>query len=458
MMGSNMKLKTVYICEQCGHESPKWQGKCPDCDAWNSFAEDVVAKTTGRKQAGLQRDATPLLQAEENENRYATSMPEFDRVLGGGIMPGSLILLCGEPGIGKSTLTLKVCEKIASQVSSVLYISGEESPRQISSRAKRLGIKNENIQVLGETNLENILATIQKSKPGLVVIDSIQVVSSGEMGALAGSVSQTRYATEMLMKYAKENHVPVLIIGHVTKDGNLAGPKILEHLVDTVLLIEGDRYQNLRLLRGLKNRYGSTNEVGLFEMTEEGLNEVANASKLFLEGRKEGSFGSAITATVEGTRPLLIEVQALTNISPFGYPKRTASGFDVNRLQLLVAVIQKHLGLNVSNQDVYVNVVGGFRLSDPAGDLAVCMAIISSLTKTPLPEDAVFAGEVGLSGELRSVSQLGKRVNEAEKIGFRTMFVPESREKIAAGKLEIKKIPDLIEAIKALNLSRRAKN
>ena len=425
-----MKLKTVYICENCESTSPKWLGKCPECNAWNSFHEDVVAKNGKRDHQGIEQKATPLHQPPSNEKRIPTNIGELDRVLGGGIIEGSLTLLSGEPGIGKSTLTLKVCEGVAAQKENILYISGEESPQQISLRAQRLGVTSENLHILGETNLENIMATLESTKPGFIVVDSIQVMASAEIPSLAGSMNQVRFCTESLMGFAKQHNIPILIIGHVTKDGNLAGPKVLEHLVDAVLLIEGDRYQHLRVLRGLKNRYGSTNEVGLFEMTDKGLKEVADASKLFLEGRKEGAFGSAITTIVEGTRPLLLEIQALTSSTPFGLPKRAASGYDVNRLQLLLAVIQKHLRVNISNQDVYVNVVGGFKVNDPSTDLAVIMAVISSLYKAALPEGSIFIGEVGLSGELRSIPHLKKRVQEAEKMGFKHSYIPKSKEKL----------------------------
>lgn len=426
-----MKLKTIYICENCGHTAPKWLGKCPDCNEWNTFHEDVVAKDSKREHKGVSQKAQPLHQVNEQENRTPTNIGEVDRVLGGGIIEGSLILMSGEPGIGKSTLTLKLCEQMAQQKKDVLYVSGEESVQQISLRAKRMGIRQENLGILGENNVENILATLEEHRPEFVVIDSIQVMNSAQIPSLAGSMNQVRACAETFMNFAKRNNVPVLIIGHVTKEGNLAGPKVLEHLVDTVLLIEGDRYQSLRVLRSLKNRYGSTNEIGLFEMNETGLNEVADASKLFLDGRKKDAFGSAITAVVEGTRPLLLEVQALTSSTPFGYPKRAASGYDVNRLQLLIAVIQKHLRIDMSSHDVYVNVVGGFKVNDRSTDLAVIMAIISSLYKTPLPEESLFIGEIGLSGELRNVPHLQKRVQEASKIGFKSIYIPPTKEKLA---------------------------
>lgn len=450
-----MKLKTIYICENCGNNSQKWLGKCPECESWNSFQEEVIARNPKRTHSGIKQTPVPLHQTSAAEKRMPTNIGELDRVLGGGIVEGSVMLLSGEPGIGKSTLTLKICESIAQNARNVLYISGEESPQQISLRAKRLGVTSENLHILGESNLENILATLEAANPSFLVVDSIQVISSAEIPSLAGSINQVRFCAESLMNFAKQHNSPMLIIGHVTKEGNLAGPKILEHLVDSVLLVEGDRYQNLRVLRSLKNRYGSTNEVGLFDMTDVGLQEVTDASKLFLEERKEGAFGSAITTLVEGSRALMLEIQALTNTTPFGYPKRAASGYDLSRLQLLIAVIQKHLHVNLSNHDVYVNVVGGFKISDPSTDLAVIMAIISSLYQMPLPWDSVFTGEVGLSGELRRIPHLAKRIQEAEKLGFEKIYVPPVEEK---GK-KIATIPlnDINEAVKALHLSKTKK-
>ncbi len=421
-----MKLKTVFNCEKCGYQSQKWLGRCPECEAWNSFYEDIIEKNKSSKTQGTSLSTTPLSHESEPEIRINTNIAELNRVLGSGLVKGSMVLLSGEPGIGKSTLTLQISHNIAKNNSKVLYISGEESHHQVSMRAQRLGIKNQNLHFLAETNFENILATIENTKPDFIILDSIQVIYSSEIPSMAGSITQVRFCTESIMNFAKKTATPVLLIGHVTKDGNLAGPRVLEHLVDTVLFLEGERYQNYRVLRSLKNRFGPTHEIGIFEMSEEGLTEVTNASKLFLDGRKEGTIGSAITATLEGTRPLLVEVQALTNVTHFGYPKRAGSGFDLNRMQLLIAVIQKYLNLNLSNQDVYINVVSGFKLHEPAADLAVIMAIISSFKKTALHPTTIYIGEVGLSGELRTVTDLEKRIQEAEKMGFSRIVIPKT--------------------------------
>ena len=420
---SMAKVKSIYICKDCGYESPKWTGKCPSCEAWNSFSEDAIEKKPS-KITSHAREVTPLTLTNAKEQRIPLKMDEINHVLGGGIMEGSLILLTGEPGIGKSTLTLQICDQLTGGTAKVLYISGEESQNQIASRAQRLKIESEKISFLAETNLESILATVHKEKPDFLVIDSIQVMQSSDMTSFAGSIGQIRYSAEKFMEYAKKYNVPTILIGHVTKEGNLAGPRVLEHLVDTVLYIEGDRYKNFRILRAQKNRFGSTNEIGIFEMRSEGLMEVTNPSAEFLEGRKENAIGSAITITMEGTRPLLVEVQALSNVTPFGFPKRTSTGFDVNRAQLLISVLQKYARINLSNQDIFVNVVGGMRLKDPACDLGVLMAIASSFLQKTIPSDTCFIGEVGLSGEVRNVNQMEKRIKEAQKLGFKKIITP----------------------------------
>lgn len=422
-----MKLKTIYICNSCQFESSKWIGQCPQCNTWNSFMEDVInvgkpekgslSKTPRSLKIGAQSPTSLEQSGKAQTSRLFSDIEEFDRVLGNGITPGSMILLSGEPGIGKSTLTLQIANNLAKKIK-VLLVSGEESVEQIAGRAGRLNLNEKNLLALNEFTLENILETIHQEKPGLIIIDSIQVISSMDFPGSAGSITQVRYCTERLLEIAKTTNTPVILIGHVTKDGTLAGPKVLEHLVDTVLLFEGDRFQQFRLLRAQKNRFGSCSEIGIFEMTENGLIEIKNPSEQFLEGRKKNSIGSAITVAMEGTRPFLVEVQALVSTSAFGFPKRTANGFDLNRLQILIAVLEKYAKFNLQNQDVFINIVGGIKLTEPAADLAVLMAIASSYLKRPLPESATIFGEVGLSGELRKVIHNEKRQKESEKLGF----------------------------------------
>ena len=436
-----MKLKTIYICNSCQHESSKWIGQCPQCNSWNSFIEDVinVGKPANGSLSKTPRSLkikakTPIYLADNTAikntaSRHLSGIEEFDRVMGNGIIPGSITLLSGEPGIGKSTLTLQIANQLAKNLK-VLLISGEESVEQIGARAKRLNLNEQNLQALNEYNLETILETVRQENPGLIIIDSIQVISSLDLPGTAGSITQVRYCTERLLEIAKTTNTPVILIGHVTKDGTLAGPKVLEHLVDTVLLFEGDRFQQFRILRASKNRFGSISEVGIFEMTGNGLIEIKNPSQQFLEGRKVNAIGSAITVAVEGTRPFLVEVQALVSTSPFGYPKRTANGFDLNRLQILIAVLEKYAKLNLQNQDVFVNVVGGIKLNEPAADLAVLSSIASSFLKKPLQSHAEIFGEVGLSGELRKVSHSDKRKHEAEKLGFKEIISPEKHKEV----------------------------
>lgn len=437
------------MCTNCKYSSPRWLGRCPECDAWNSFEElDVMTKNKGPKRI-ISSVKRPMHEITNVNKRISSGFSELDQVLGGGVLLNSLILLSGEPGIGKSTLTLKICEAFGKQDQKVLYISGEESAEQISSRAQRMHLKHqEQLTLLNETNLEAILSIIKEEKSDLIIVDSIQVVSSENFPSIAGSMNQVRYCTEELMTYAKQNACTIIIIGHVTKEGTLAGPKVLEHLVDTVLLIEGERYQNLRLVRSIKNRFGSTNEVGIFEMTEEGLQQVDNPSELFLDGHRAENFGSSITTTIEGTRPILLEVQALTNPTAFGYPKRTVSGFDLNRLQLLAAVIQKHLNLNLNSQDIYVNIVGGYKLNDPAADLATVVAMISSFKKKALPSKTIFLGEVGLGSEIRNIQEINKRLAEAEKLGFTTAVIPHTKKlPKTSGTLKLIPIKNLSELL-----------
>ncbi len=430
-----MKIKTIYICSQCGFESTKWIGKCPGCNAWNSFSEDTIKtltkkgplSSTPKKLNAI--SPSPLTKSLSNLKKISTKIGEFDRVVGEGFYPGSLTLLSGEPGIGKSTPTLQLAGNLAKSLK-VLIISGEESVGQIANRAERLKINEKNLTAANEFNLETILETIKKEKPQFVVIDSIQVIASFDIQSAAGSVSQVRYCTEQIMELAKTYNISVLLIGHVTKDGTLAGPRVLEHLVDTVLHLEGDRFHQFRILKSAKNRYGSCSEVGIFEMDSLGLKEVKNASKQFLEGRRENAIGSCVTVAMEGTRPFLVEVQALVSTSPFGYPKRTANGFDLNRLQILIAGLEKYGRLNLQNQDVFVNIVGGIRLKEPAADLAVLMAIASSYLKKPIAADCAIFGEVGLSGELRKVSHFDKRKKEAENLGFNQVITSEKFKEI----------------------------
>lgn len=425
-----MKLKTVYICKNCQFQSSKWTANCPNCQNWNCFTEEVI--NIGKKDTlsktprflNTQKETVSISKNDSIKERIKTDIQEFDRVMGDGIVRGSLILLSGEPGIGKSTLTLQIAAQI-SKTQKTLIISGEESTDQISLRANRLNINEENLRLLNEFNLENVISVIEKEKPQFIIIDSIQVISSEEIPGTAGSINQVRFCTEKFLEIAKNTSTPILLIGHVTKDGNLAGPKVLEHLVDTVAQLEGDRFHQFRILRTIKNRFGSCNEVGIFEMAQEGLVEVKNPSEQFLAERNENAIGSVITVAMEGTRPFLVEVQALTSTTVFGYPKRTANGFDLNRLQILIAVLEKHARLNLQNQDVFINVVGGIKLNEPAADLAILLAIASSFLKQPLPKTAAVFGEVGLSGELRKVSHSEKREKEAAKLGFNNLISPE---------------------------------
>jgi DNA repair protein RadA/Sms len=419
-----MKITTLYTCTQCSHQSSKWLGRCPECEAWNSFTQEEIRREPASKRkikahARQPQEFTKLIQRKDFEQRWPLEISELDRVLGGGVVPGSLILLTGEPGIGKSTLTLQIAEKISGLGKKVLYISGEESEEQISSRGSRLGLDLKNLQLLCESNLETILSTAEEQQTEFLIVDSIQVVSSQNIPGASGSISQVRLCTEAILEFAKPKRLPVLLIGHVTKDGTLAGPRVLEHLVDTVLYLEGNRTYDVRLLRGVKNRFGSVSEVGIFEMAQNGLQEVKNPSEKFLSERQSATPGVALVSTMEGTRPLIVEVQALTAETRFGYPRRTASGFDVNRLQLLIAVIERHLNIQLGAHDVYVNVVGGLKIQDPACDLGICLAIVSSLKKKNLPSDVVFIGEVGLTGEIRKSIKTDMRKREAEKHGLK---------------------------------------
>ncbi|MFH0838471.1 MAG: DNA repair protein RadA [Patescibacteria group bacterium] len=430
-----MKLKSIYVCTSCGAQHPKWGGQCMNCKAWNTLAEDVinVGKTETRRGGSAAVPVKPAVTVGDlklKEKRLGTGIGELDRVLGGGFMEDSLVLMAGDPGIGKSTLTLQICDQMAAQGKKVLYFSGEESVGQIASRARRLKLKSQ-IGLINLNDIETILATIETERPEFVVVDSVQVMASDEVASQAGSISQVRYVAEQLMKVAKGRKIPILLIGHVNKEGNLAGPQVLTHLVDTVLFLEGDNFHQFRLLRSTKNRFGTVDEVGVFAMEEGGMTEVSNPSALFLEGRASDPIGSCIVPIMEGTRVFLVEVQALTNYTQFGYPKRTASGFDLNRLNIIIAILNRYANMKLDSTDVYVNVVGGLKLNEPAADLAVAMAIASSKLKKPLPANMAALGELGLSGELRQVAQMEKRLKEATKMGFAELLTPQKFKSIA---------------------------
>lgn len=424
--------KTVFFCQNCGHEESKWLGQCPACKEWNTFVEEKVTvsrgSTSAASEAGKERVSKVVTLSSvsvEEDERIRTGIAELDRVLGGGIVQGSLVLVGGDPGIGKSTLLLQVCQRLSDAGKNVLYISGEESGKQIKLRANRMGTFSEHLYLLCETNLELIRQTIERQKPDMVVIDSIQTMYNEEVSSAPGSVSQVRESTNILMQLAKEMNISIFIVGHVTKEGTVAGPRVLEHMVDTVLYFEGDRHASYRILRGVKNRFGSTNEIGVFEMRKEGLVEVENPSEFMLSGRPEHASGSVVACAMEGTRPILMEIQALVCRSNFGMPRRTAAGLDYNRVNLLMAVLEKRAGLPLSNYDAYVNIAGGIRMNEPAADLGIVMAIASSYKNRPVPEDAIVFGEVGLSGEVRAVTMPEQRVAEARKLGFKTCIIPE---------------------------------
>lgn len=421
------KSQTVFVCSSCGNESPKWLGKCPACNEWNTYYEEKIVKDKTTHQKRVAASETIKLNSVETKShdRYKTSIDELDRVLGGGLVQGSLVLLGGEPGIGKSTLILQICDKVKVD-GAVLYVSGEESSSQIKMRADRLNIDNDNIFFLGETSVEMIEESIEKVKPGLIIIDSIQTMYSEELTAAPGSVSQVREVTAKIMMMCKKQNITTIIIGHVTKDGAIAGPRVLEHMVDTVLYLEGERYFSYRVLRGVKNRFGSTNEIGLFEMREEGMVEIKNPSEIMITERNGNPSGSIIVASIEGTRPMLVEIQALVTPTAFGMPRRTGIGIDFNRLVVLMAVLEKRAGIPISNQDAYVNVVSGIRIDEPAIDLGIALAIVSSYKNIPLPKDLIAIGEIGLTGEIRSVNSIEKRIKEADKMGFKTCLVSES--------------------------------
>ncbi len=451
------KLKTVYVCSSCGYESPKWNGRCSGCGEWNTMEEQI--KSTLPQNNSYHNDmhalrAIPLSEiSEETEHRYHTGMPELDRVLGGGIVKGSLVLLGGDPGIGKSTLLLQICQYIGNSLK-ILYVSGEESPHQIKMRAKRLGVVTDNLSLLAETDIQLINEYMKSQPPELVIIDSIQTMNFPESTSSPGSVSQVRECTNLLMRTAKSLDIPVIIVGHVNKDGNIAGPKVLEHVVDAVLYFEGERNLSYRILRAAKNRFGSTNEIGVFEMLDDGLHQVENPSRMLLAGRPKNTSGSCVACVMEGSRPILAEVQGLVTPTGFGTPRRMTTGFDYNRLAMLIAVLEKRAGYFLSNMDTYINVVGGLKLDEPAADLTVALALISGLKDMAVPEDIIAFGEIGLGGEIRSVNNCEQRIQETARMGFRKCIIPRhnfaSVSETVKSKIEVIGVRNIREAFAVL--------
>lgn len=452
------KVKTKFVCSSCGYVSPKWMGRCPNCQNWNTLVEEVEETKTGRRshwqnsQGELSAvKAVPITSIDAvQEERILTQSSELNRVLGGGIVKGSLVLIGGDPGIGKSTLLLQISAQLASSGKRVLYISGEESIKQTKMRAERLGVATDNLYVFAETNFHFIEESIREVKPSFAVIDSIQTIFHPDITSAPGSVSQVRENTSEIMRIAKTTGIPIFIVGHVTKEGAIAGPRVLEHMVDTVLYFEGERHQTFRILRSVKNRFGSTNEIGVFEMKEDGLKEVENPSEMFLDERSAGASGSTVVAAMEGTRPILVEIQALITPATFGNPRRMATGLDYNRVSLLMAVLEKRAGMLLQNQDAYLKVAGGVKLDEPAIDLAIAISIASSFRDEPTEATDCFIGEVGLAGEIRRVNRIDQRVMEAAKLGFKRIFIPK-------GNLTGWKVPDGIELVGVSTISEALK-
>ncbi|MDO4153741.1 MAG: DNA repair protein RadA [Clostridia bacterium] len=425
-----LKSKSVYVCSACGHETSKWFGQCPACQEWNTMEEEVRAVETGaqKKNRAISYENRASVQklseiSANTEHRFDTGLRELNRVLGGGLVKGSLVLLSGDPGIGKSTLLLQICEHLGKSMS-ILYVSGEESAHQLKLRASRLGVTTDNLSLLCETDAQYICETIAAEKPDIVMIDSIQTMNIPELNSSFGSITQVRETTNLFMRTAKTLNIPIVIVGHVNKDGNIAGPKVLEHIVDAVLYLEGDRNFSYRILRAVKNRYGSTNEIGVFEMEDKGLYEVENPSMMLLSGRPKNVSGVCVACIMEGSRPILAEVQSLVTPTGFGTPRRMATGVDYGRMSMLLAVLEKRAGYFVGNMDCYVNIVGGLKIDEPACDLSVALAIVSGLKDVPVPEDVLAFGEIGLGGEIRAVSACEQRIREAEKLGFKKCVVP----------------------------------
>ena len=448
------KIKSVYICSECGYESAKWYGQCPQCKEWNTLNEEI--KETVKKDskhlpvASYESPVSINEISTTDETRYLTGNNELDRVLGGGIVKGSLILLGGDPGIGKSTILLQICQYLGKTLN-ILYVSGEESKRQLKLRAERLSVNTDNLSVLTQTDVERVCETIKQDKPDIVMVDSIQTMSLSELSSSPGSVTQVRESTNFIMRVAKSLDIPVIIVGHVNKEGSIAGPKVLEHIVDAVLHFEGDKRMSYRILRAVKNRYGSTNEIGVFEMTDTGLVGVDNPSKMLLSGRPINVSGTCVACAMEGSRPILAEIQGLASASGFGNPRRMSTGFDYNRLNLIIAVLEKRAGYYFNSTDTYVNVVGGLRLDEPAVDLAVAISLISSLKDEIIPEDALAFGEIGLAGEIRSVNNANQRVSEAIRLGFKKIIVPYyNRKDIHVQGAQIFPVKDIREAYETI--------
>lgn len=450
-----LKAKSVYVCNQCGYETPKWYGCCPDCGEWNTMEEEVRSPADNKK-SDISRKSIVAERindiSADDEIRFKTGMGELDRVLGGGIVKGSLVLLSGDPGIGKSTILLQICEFLGRNLR-ILYVSGEESSRQIKLRANRLGVKTDNLYIMSQTDAEAIVEYIKTNKPDLVIVDSIQTMAISEISSSPGSVTQVRESTNLFMHCAKGLGIPTIIVGHVNKDGNIAGPKVLEHIVDCVLYFEGERHLSYRILRAVKNRYGSTNEIGVFEMLDKGLVEVPNPSLMLISGKPKNTAGTCIACVMEGSRPILAEVQGLVATSGYGNARRTATGFDYNRMSMLLAVLEKRAGFLFSNCDAYINVVGGLKLDEPATDLSVALALISSLKDIPIRDDTIAIGEIGLGGELRTVSYCEQRIKEADRLGFRRCIIPKHNLKNISdgfkGDIEIVGAADVGEAFRA---------
>lgn len=449
-----MKTKSVYVCTECGYQSAKWLGKCPSCSEWNTLEEQVLvddkkSKAASTPYSGKSAPAVQLTKLEAPDYmRIKTGTDELDRVLGGGLVSGSVVLISGEPGIGKSTLLMQICGTIADEGKKILYVSGEESPSQLKLRANRLGINSDNLYIQTETNLDRIVEEISHLNPDIVIADSVQTIYSENSSSMPGSVNQVKEASSRLIAIAKNEGISIFLVGHVNKDGGIAGPKVLEHMVDAVLHFEGERDHAYRIIRSVKNRFGSTNEIGVFEMTSEGLNEVPNPSEALMAGRPKNVSGNCAVCVIEGTRPIIAEIQALTSTTVFPSPKRTSNGFDYNRLYLLLAVLEKRLGLRFSTHDAYINVIGGLRLSDPAADLPTALSLISCLKDKPLPDDMIAIGEIGLAGECRAVAAAEQRVREAERLGFSRVILPERN--VGKGKLDPSKFTIKIEPVKGI--------